>query len=419
MSTSQNPPNPLDSDIDSLVRPPSFHSSSTLSTRSDSIVIDHHHPQAHTSSMLGENTLETLSRATQGKSIPSLAQRLMEMRQWMSDDLTSLNQVLQQIGPLDHQSPSVLGTPNLSQRTSLRAGSLAWQSAQYLLERPGKRVRPLCVMLAAQMGGRPFDESIQNIALSCELIHAATLLHDDVIDLGEDRRGSPTARMIYGNAASVLGGDHLLLEALKRVRRVKDDEIYDEVLDVIDLMVDGEALQLEQRGSFKPSRQAYLHVAEGKTASLFRWALRSGARLGGLTSHAVDALGEVGTHIGVAFQLVDDVIDIEGDPQITGKQPLIDLKEGKLTWPLILACESNPQLISLIEDFMKRGPEQNESQMLSQIVNQIESTSALNDTRIFAQQRIYQSREILKTFPSSPSRQALETVLDTIISRRA
>jgi octaprenyl-diphosphate synthase len=369
--------------------------------------------------MLGENTLKTLSRATQGKSIPSLAQRLVEMRQWMSEDLSNLTQVLKTIGPHHHHLPSDLATPPLDQRTANRSGSLAWQSAQYLLERPGKRVRPLCVMLAAQMGGCIFDESIQNIALSCELIHAATLLHDDVIDLGEDRRGSPTARMIYGNAASVLGGNHLLLEALKRVRRVKHDDIYDEVLDVIDLMVDGEALQLEQRGSFKPSREAYLHVAEGKTASLFRWALRSGARLGGLDSTAVDALGLIGTHIGVAFQLIDDVIDIEGDPKITGKQPLIDLKEGKLTWPLILACESNKELIPLIERFMERTAQHDETQMLNQIVNQIEKTSALKDTRLFAQQRINQSRDILKTFPSSPSRYALETVLDTIIARRA
>ena len=162
MSTSQNPSNPLDSEVVSLVRPPSFPSSSTLSSRSDSIVIDHHHPQAHISSMLGENTLETLSRDTRSQSIPTLAQRLVEMREWMSEDLSNLNQVLQKIGPQDHQSQPELATSSLSQRTSHRSGSLAWKSAQYLLERPGKRVRPLCVMLAAQMGGRPFDESIQN-----------------------------------------------------------------------------------------------------------------------------------------------------------------------------------------------------------------------------------------------------------------
>ena len=417
MSTPQNPSNPLDSNHHPPVRPLSFPSSPSLS-RPEANMIEHHHPQAHTSAMLGENTLETLSRATQGKGVPSLAQRLLELRQWMSDDLSTLDQVIKTIGPRDHQTPSTLAHPELDQRDAYRKGSLAWQSAEYLLERPGKRVRPLCVMLAAQMGGRTFDESIQNIALSCELIHAATLLHDDVIDLGDERRGSPTSRMIYGNAASVLGGDHLLLEALKRVRRVRNDAIYDEILDVIDLMVDGEALQLEHRGRFSPSRAAYLHVAEGKTASLFRWALRSGARLGGLSDQAVDSLGEVGTHIGVAFQLIDDVLDIEGDAQVTGKQPLVDLKEGKLTWPLILACESNPELIKSIETFM-HAPESAGYSLLDQIVNQIESTTALEETRSFAQSRIQQSRHILKTFPSSPSRHALETVLDTIIARRA
>jgi len=336
----------------------------------------------------------------------------------MSDDLSILEEALRDV-PIAHDATDLR-----------REGSIAWRCGAYLLERPGKRVRPLCVMLAARMGGRPFDESAQHVALACELVHAATLLHDDVIDLGDERRGAPTARVVYSNASSVLGGDHLLLDALKRVRKVRHDEIYDELLSVIDQMVDGEALQLERRGLCQPDRDAYMYVAEGKTASLFRWALRSGARLGGLTEAQVDALGEVGVHIGVAFQLIDDLLDIEGDPSVTGKLPLIDLREGKLTWPLILATEQAPSLLDEMRRFVDlcrphesvaHSPtaETDLSPQIERMISFIQQTTALEETRAEAESRVLRGRKILNTLPKGPSRVALETVLDTITARRA
>jgi octaprenyl-diphosphate synthase len=405
--------------------------------------------QTHNSTITTEiqqSALGALSRASAGQGFHSLAQRLVEMRQWMAQDLIQLETRLQQVKESSH-GPMIVDTnefSNVSNRSLYtdtnthqenpfqhiaRPQSVAWACAEYLLARPGKRVRPLCVMLAARMGGRPFDDDVQSIALACELVHAATLLHDDVIDLGDERRGASTARMIYSNAASVLGGDHLLLDALKRVRKIRHDDIYDELLDVIDLMVDGEALQLERRGKLIADRHAYMQVAEGKTASLFQWALRSGARLAGLTEQQVDDLGRVGVHIGVAFQLVDDILDIEGDAHAMGKLPLIDLKEGKLTWPLIIASEQNPAMIPAMQDLMDLLSKNEDSDQPMQdiaietniqaLISMIKDTEALSQTRTLAQVRVSQAKNILANMPSGSSTQALLTVLDSIIARSA
>ena len=191
---------------------------------------------------------------------------------------------------------------------------------------------------------------------------------------------------------------------------------YDELLDVIDLMVAGEALQLEQRGKFMPDRTAYMKVVEGKTASLFRWALRSGARLSGFTDELVEALGEVGQHIGVAFQLIDDLLDVTGDPKETGKTPLLDLKEGKLTWPLILAAEQDPELCEVLQDFAQN--ERGWDDAVS-IIERVQKLGVIEETRVAAELRVSAGREILTQFPVGPSRTALETVLDTITARKA
>ena len=386
------------------------------------------HELAHTTHIksdvpieLDQPTLGALSRASKNQGLNGLAQRLIEIRQWMSKDLNALEESLQEVAPLGLAS---------------RPDSLAWRCVEHLLKRPGKRVRPLCVMLAARMGDRDFDEDVQAVALACELVHAATLLHDDVIDLGDERRGSSTARVIYGNAASVLGGDHLLLDALKRVRRIRCDQTYDELLDVIDQMVDGEAIQLERRGTFSPDRTSYMSVAKGKTASLFKWALQAGGRLGHLSPAEVNDLGAVGEHIGLAFQLIDDLLDIEGDPSVTGKIPLIDLREGKLTWPLILAVEEQPALLEAIEDFMKSyadDPELSIDPMYQisedaisrhlkateHIIASIKKTGALQETRAKAEEHVQSGKLILSGLPDGQPKRALETVLSTITARRA
>jgi len=209
-------------------------------------------------------------------------------------------------------------------------------------------LRPLCVALASRTG-EGFSAAARHLATAVELVHSATLLHDDVVDLGHVRRGQPTARMIYGNAASVFAGDWLLIEALREVRRAQVPGALDELLSVIEEMIRAEAIQLEARGSIVADRETYFAIVRGKTASLFRWALFAGARAGGLDPAAARALERYGENLGIAFQIVDDALDLAGDTATLGKSLFSDLREGKITYPLIVALERDPEMAPLLE----------------------------------------------------------------------
>ena len=340
--------------------------------------------------------LNRLQDVTNRYGARTVSHRLAEMNQWLLDDLADL----------DERLGSVVADPE---------ADLAWAAAQYLLERPGKRVRPLCVMLAAQMMDRPFDEAVRKVAVSAELVHAATLLHDDVIDQGFERRGQPTARTIFGNAASVLGGDHLLLEALKRVHGLPHDIMAD-LLNVISGMVSAEAVQLDMRNRCEPNRERYLAVVHGKTAALFRWALVSGGRLGGLDAPSAEHLSAAGLSLGMTFQLVDDLLDLTGDPAVTGKDVSLDLMEGKLTWPIILGAE---RCENVRRQLAKIGTDGYllDADSITSLVNAIRKTGAVEDTRFEAQAYAERAKISLSHLPNSRSRTALEMVVDAALER--
>ncbi|MBZ0234996.1 MAG: polyprenyl synthetase family protein, partial [Deltaproteobacteria bacterium] len=237
-------------------------------------------------------------------------------------------------------------------------------AAHHLLDLGGKHLRPMCVALAAKVGSG-FGERARQLAVAVELVHTATLLHDDVVDIAETRRGEPTARTIYGNAASIFAGDWLLVDALRRVRGTGYGDLLDEMLAIIEEMILAESLQLERRGQVNGPRERsqrfrtdrsgdlagpidhrdsppgspfadYFRVAEGKTAALFRWAMRAGARAGECSPEVARGLERFGLDLGVAFQIVDDCLDFAGDAAVTGKALYTDLREGKLTYPVLL-----------------------------------------------------------------------------------
>jgi len=293
--------------------------------------------------------------------------------------------------------------------------SLVHRSAEQLLALGGKRLRPTCVMLASRVGDG-FDPRARDLAVAVELVHSATLLHDDVVDLGDLRRGAPASRALYGNAASIFAGDWLLIEALRRVRRAAVPGTLDRLLSVIEEMIFAESIQLEARGHLRTDRDGWMRVAEGKTAALFRWAMLAGGRAGGLGDRACRALEDYGTHLGVAFQAVDDVLDLTGDSAATGKALFVDLRDGKMTWPLILGVERDPALRQVIERVL-RSPVA-EVGLEGQILDALIATGAVEDCRAMARERSARAVACLDALPGSRATEALATVARAAVERR-
>lgn len=218
----------------------------------------------------------------------------------------------------------------------------------HLLGAGGKRLRPLLSVLAARASQIDFE---QGVAAGCaaELIHTATLFHDDVVDVGDVRRGRPAARMIYGNGVAVLVGDFCLARGLDMVASTGSIAMVRSLAATVTEMAEGEVAQLEGAGNPDLTIAAYLRVVDRKTASLVAWC----ARVGGVLPPAIDeAMGRFGRALGRAFQIIDDVLDCTSDERTSGKSAGRDLQEGKMTLPVLLACDADPDLRSRIRQAM-------------------------------------------------------------------
>jgi octaprenyl-diphosphate synthase len=349
--------------------------------------------------------LTPLAKVSARHGIEPLAVRLMELRAWLADDLTGLEVAVQDLHAACADEDT--GLP----------GTRVRSAAQHLLALPGKRIRPLCVLLAARLGGLGMDHVLRDLAVACELVHAATLLHDDVIDDSAERRGAPAPRMLYGNSASILAGDHLLVEALRLVQHTAHGPLLSDLLQVISHMVQAEALQLERRGRFDPDRAIYLEVIRGKTAALFAWGLRAGGTVAKLDAETLAALSRVGVNLGMAFQLVDDVLDLEGDPAVTGKEALVDIREGKLTWPIILAAERDPALRQELTAIAAQGGRDLDPERAHALVKSLRATGAIDATRVYAKERAAEACAELQALPANRARTALQLVVESAVHR--
>lgn len=325
-----------------------------------------------------------------------LARRLRDLEAWIADDMAAVEAELSALP---------------------YGGSIERLSACHQLDLGGKLLRPMCVALAAKLGNG-FGTEARHLAVAVELIHNATLLHDDVIDLAERRRGAPAAHTVYGNAASVLAGDWLLVEALKQIQRCGKSGLLERALDTIEKMVAAEALQLENRGRLNLERADYFRIIDGKTTALFRWAMLAGATAGGLASEQRTALERYGAQLGLAFQLVDDLLDVTGDPAVMGKAAFTDLREGKVTYPLLLALERDVSLRRRVEQLLGRqagaplpGP------LCARLQQRLVTTGSVRDCRALARECADEAIACLTPFPSGPCRAALATVAAVAIDR--
>lgn len=290
----------------------------------------------------------------------------------------------------------------------------ATDAADHLFGAGGKRVRPMALLLAHACWA-PIDATARGLAAASELVHMATLLHDDVVDDGDQRRGRPTSRRIWGNAVSVLAGDLLLVEAL-RLGSGASATTWQELVATLGRLVDGEVVQLRGRLAVSLDEATYFEIVRGKTASLFEWALRAGAREGGAPASSVQALGELGTHLGVAFQLVDDVLDYDGDPRATGKSMLADLGEGKVTLPLIRAAalddESRESFGRLVAE-VRQGDEG----AAGRLAACVRSSGACDRVRELALEETSRALACLRDVPECRAREILAGVARGLAAR--
>jgi octaprenyl-diphosphate synthase len=286
---------------------------------------------------------------------------------------------------------------------------------QYLQSAGGKRLRPALLLLASKTVGNGSSTAI-HLGAVVELIHAATLVHDDVIDAAETRRGRPSTNVKWGNHTCVLAGDWLYMQAFQIALRERNFQILDLLISLTQMMVEGELIQLERIGKIDISEADCMELVDRKTACLFSVCARLGGIAGGGDVRAQDRLGEYAWNLGMAFQLVDDVLDFTAREKTLGKPVGGDLREGKVTLPLVYALErATPDERRLVETILE---DRNYDQVpFKSILALLEKHRGIERVRERAQAFTEKARGIIGEFPESPYQRALLSVTDLVTDR--
>jgi octaprenyl-diphosphate synthase len=281
--------------------------------------------------------------------------------------------------------------------------ALVRQVSEYIIHSGGKRLRPALVVLVANALGY---KGVQHheMAAVVEFIHTATLLHDDVVDASDLRRGRDTANALFGNATSVLVGDFLYSRAFQMMVLENNMRIMEVLSDATNIIAEGEVLQLMNCNDPNIDEAAYLRVIRYKTAKLFEAAGRLGAIVHGATREIEDAFGSYGMHLGTAFQIIDDVLDYSGETDLIGKNVGDDLSEGKPTLPLIFAMKhGSADEAEIIRDAIQKGDASN----FQQILDIVKKTGALDHARSQAEAESALAKAAITAIPGSQYKEAL------------
>jgi len=283
----------------------------------------------------------------------------------------------------------------------------------YIVQAGGKRLRPLLTLLTgAALGG--CNQRHVTFAAVIEFIHTATLLHDDVVDISSLRRGRPTANAEFGNAPSVLVGDFLYTRAFQLMVGLQDMDILEHMADTTNTIAEGEVLQLVRAGDAGTTEEQYLDVITRKTAVLFAAACHGAATLSGSDAAQRGDLREFGLNLGIAFQMVDDLLDYEGDPATMGKNVGDDLSEGKPTLPLIHTLrEGGATDQALIRDAIVNRS----THGIDEVLTAVRRSGALDYTRERARHYHDIALGRLETLSPGPARDALAGITDRSIHR--
>lgn len=287
--------------------------------------------------------------------------------------------------------------------------------SNYLFKSGGKRFRPLLLILTSHLTGYQGKAHIE-LASVIELIHTATLLHDDVIDDAHIRRGNKTARMIWGNQASILVGDYLYTKAQCRIVSFRNHEINEVIAETTRRMTQGELAQLSYNGDISITEEDYLDIIANKTAALIAAACRIGAIIGKCAQEQKEEIESFGWNVGIAFQLADDTLDYIADGGKLGKSIGKDLQEGKITIPLLaLLKKCDREEFSKIEKIIKDYDFSEEN--LDYILEKMKKYGVIEYSLNRARKFVEKAKKCLLFFENSPHLQALLTVADYVVNR--
>lgn len=286
---------------------------------------------------------------------------------------------------------------------------------RYLQSSGGKRLRPALLLLSAKLCGRGGASAVR-LGAVVEMIHAATLVHDDVIDAAGIRRGRPSTNARWGNHTCVLAGDWLYMQAFHVALREGSFRILDLLIGLTQMMVEGELLQLDRIGRIDITEADCMELVDRKTACLFSACARLGALVAGAASDVEERLGEYAWNLGMAFQLVDDVLDFTAREKTLGKPVGNDLREGKVTLPLVYALErARPEERAMIETILR--DRNYERAPFREVLALLEKYRGIERVRERARLFIDKAREVVAGFPESPCQRALASVPELIVDR--
>jgi octaprenyl-diphosphate synthase len=335
-------------------------------------------------------TVQSLARSAEALADTPTSRTLEDVRELLDHDMERVEQMLE-AAVQSHEEP-------------------ATRAALHLTSLGGKRIRPTTLLLSAACFG-PIAARARELAVVVELVHTATLLHDDVIDDGTERRGAPAPRVLWGNALSVLAGDALLVQAMERTQ-THAPELMVEFLTTLRCLVSGEIVQFRGRHQVDTTQATYERILRDKTASLFRFAGSAGAALADAPASERSSLMQFGEHLGMAFQFVDDVLDYTSNE--TGKTLHADLVEGKITLPLALAARVYPEIgewIGRVRD--------GERDLIDAIKERVVQSGACEQVRARAERETDLAISALQGVRACPARALLESIAGALVTRDA
>lgn len=288
---------------------------------------------------------------------------------------------------------------------------------EYMLNGGGKRIRPALLLLTAKMLGGTSPGTIR-LASVVEFIHNATLVHDDIIDAADIRRGRPSANSTWGNSMTVLAGDWLYMQSFAVALRERSLDVLETLIQITQKMVEGELLQLTLLGRPEATQEQLMDIVERKTGWLFSGCLKLPAIAAGLSPAVTQTLADIGKSLGIAFQLVDDLLDLTSTRETLGKPVASDLKEGKVTLPVAIAMRhgapaDSSKIRTVLEERAFQSVESRE------ILRIVEEFDGVGRTRVIAGEYALKAKSLLETFDKSVYRDALISIPEFILNRSA